>query len=433
MSARTEALIAAALLAAFASTALAAPSVVRITHDDSGAYHLQVDGQPFVIRGAGLQDGNQEALRERGGNAFRTWRPGDDATAMLDRAKRNGLHVALGLEVESERHGFDFDDDAAVSREVERIRAEALRYRDHPALLMWVVGNELNLDATNPRVWDAVNRMAAAIHAVDPNHPVMTTLAGIDPKVVAEVKARAPQLDLLGVQLYADIAGLDAKIRASGWTGPYVVTEWGPTGHWESPTTPWGAPIEDDSARKAASIRERYLHEIAPANPQRLGSFVFLWGQKQERTPTWYGLFLESGESTPAVDALQTAWTGKAPPNRAPLVGSLTVDGRTAKSGIVLAPGTPHVARAKVSEPDGDRLQPRWYVLEESRATSIGGDAETRPTPMDVAAKIVDAGTARFVAPVHPGDYRLFVEVRDGRGHAGYANLPFRVATPPTH
>ena len=99
-----------------------------------------------------------------------------------------------------------------------------------------------------------------------------------------------PQLDLIGVQLYADIAGLDAKIRKSGWTGPYVVTEWGPTGHWESPLTPWGAPIEDDSARKAMLLRDRYLHEIAPDDPQRLGSFVFLWGAKQERTPTWYGL-----------------------------------------------------------------------------------------------------------------------------------------------
>ncbi|GAB1594832.1 glycoside hydrolase 5 family protein [Lysobacter claricitrinus] len=427
MSTRTDALVAAAFVAAIALPTVAAPSVVRITHDAAGAYHLQVDGRPFVIRGAGLQDGNHEALRERGGNAFRTWRPGDDADAMLDRAHRNGLHVALGLEVESERHGFDFDDDAAVSREVDRIRDEALRYRDKPALLMWIVGNELNLDAKNPRVWDAVNRMAAAIHAVDPNHPVMTTLAGIDPAVVAQVKARAPQLDLIGVQLYADIAGLDAKIRQSGWTGPYVVTEWGPTGHWESPATPWGAPIEDDSAGKATLLRDRYLQEIAPDDPQRLGSFVFLWGAKQERTPTWYGLFLDSGESTPAVDALQAAWTGRAPTNRAPLVATLTIDGRVASSGVVLAPGTSHAAHANVDEPDGDRTQARWYVLEESRATSTGGDPEARPTAIDIDAQPVDAGTARFVAPTHPGNYRLFLEVRDGRGHAGYANTPFRV------
>ncbi|WP_133501591.1 glycoside hydrolase family 2 TIM barrel-domain containing protein [Cognatilysobacter terrigena] len=429
MSRRVESLIALAFAATFASPSIAAPSTVRIVHNGRG-YHLEVDGQPFVIRGAGLQDGNQEELAARGGNAFRTWRPGDDPKAMLDRAQRNGLRVALGIEVESERHGFGYDDEAAVAREVARVRDEALRWRDHPALLMWVVGNELNLDGRNPRVWDAVNRMAAAIHAIDPHHPVTTTLAGVDPAVVAEVKARAPQLDLLGVQLYADIKGLDAKIRASGWTGPYVVTEWGPTGHWESAKTPWGAPIEEDGAQKAAVIGERYAREIAPANPQRVGSFVFLWGNKQERTPTWYGLFLPSGESTPAVDALQLAWTGKAPANRAPNVTSLTIDGRAARAGTVLAAGSSHVAKADVADPDGDRTQARWYVLEESRATSTGGDAETVPSTIDVAFVPVDARSERFVAPKQPGAYRLFLEVRDGRGHAGYANLPFRVDAP---
>ena len=36
-------------------------------------------------------------------------------------------------------------------------------------------------------------------------------------------------------------------------------------------------------------------------------------------------------------------------------------------------------------------------------------------------------GGLAFTAPVEPGAYRLFVEVHDGKGHAAYANLPFRV------
>ncbi|SBV49352.1 hypothetical protein XBLMG947_0124 [Xanthomonas bromi] len=35
----------------------------------------------------------------------------------------------------------------------------------------------------------------------------------------------------------------------------------------------------------------------------------------------------------------------------------------------------------------------------------------------------------RLIAPP-PGTYRVFVEVRDDAGRAGYANLPFRVLPP---
>jgi len=34
---------------------------------------------------------------------------------------------------------------------------------------------------------------------------------------------------------------------------------------------------------------------------------------------------------------------------------------------------------------------------------------------------------ASFAAPRGPGKYRLYLTVRDGKGHAGTANVPFRV------
>jgi hypothetical protein len=66
----------------------------------------------------------------------------------------------------------------------------------------------------------------------------------------------------------------------------------------EVPLTQWGAPIENNSTVKAGFYKERYQNSILPLKGQCLGSFVFLWGQKQERTPTWYGTFLEDGQAT---------------------------------------------------------------------------------------------------------------------------------------
>ncbi len=416
------------LLAASAPALAAGPSQVKIVEAE-GAYRLLVDGQPFFIKGGG-GSGHLDELAARGGNAVRTWRVDSDPAQMrafLDNAQRLGLKVAVGIEVGNERHGFNYDDDAAVAAQLARIRGEVEAWKDHPAVLMWVAGNELNLHYSNQKVWNAIGGIADMIHEVDPNHPVMTTLAGFDRPLIEQIKQRAGSLDLIGIQLYGNLGELPDKLRDSRWTGPYVVTEWGPTGHWESPLTRWGAPIEDDASRKAGVLLERYQRYIDDEHRQGLGSFVFLWGQKQERTPTWYGLFLPDGESTPSVDAMQFAWTGQWPKNRAPAIAPIRVDDRLATSSVVLKPGSTHKAHVRASDKDGDTLDYRWTLREESTATSIGGDPEHLPQALDGVIQEAGAGEITLTAPTKPGNYRLFVEVRDGQGHAAYANFPLRV------
>lgn len=405
------------------------PAKVEIRKADD-RYQLFVDGQPFYIRGAGLEFGDQATLAAHGGNSFRTWRTEngqESGQRVLDRAQKNGLYVTMGLEVARERHGFDYSDPAAVARQLEEIKAEVLKYRDHPALLLWGIGNELNLNATNPKVWDAVNEISKMIHRVDPNHLTMTMLAGISRDLVREIKTRAPDLDLLGIQMYADIVNLPRYLRETDWTGPYVVTEWGATGHWEVGKTEWGAPLENDSTTKADWYLKRFQTAIEPDRKQCLGSYVFLWGQKQERTPTWYGMFLESGEETATVDTMHYLWNGTWPANRSPRLGGLWLDGKTAPDNVRLKPGQVYTARAEIQDPDHDPLTYSWEVMEESTATSTGGDFEHKPKILTgLFADPMKAETA-LKAPAKPGAYRLFIYAFDGQGHAAHANLPFLV------
>ena len=400
---------------------------VRKTAD---SYQLYVNAQPFYIKGAGLEFGSQEELALHGGNSFRTWRTEngqDTGRQVLDRALKNRLFVTMGLEIARERHGFNYDDPAAVAKQLAEVKAEVLKYKDHPAMLLWGIGNELNLNAKKQKVLDSVNEISKAIHQLDPNHPTMTMLAGIGQDTANYIKTRAPDLDVLGIQMYADIVNLPRYLKDLGWAGPYIVTEWGATGHWEVGKTQWGAPIENDSTTKADFYLKRYNIAIRPDQRLCLGSYVFLWGQKQERTPTWYGVFLESGEETAAVDTMHSIWNDAWPRNRSPRLEGAWLDGKTSSQNARLKPGQRYSIKVQASDPDQDPLSYRWEILDESTDLKLGGDTESKPKALPGLLEDPTKADTALKAPATPGAYRLFVYAFDGQGHAAHANIPFYV------
>ena len=142
------------------------PVKFEIVASDDG-YQLLRGGEPYVIKGAGMGIDDLENFAAHGGNSIRNWTTsGDyqDTLALLDSAQENGVTVALCLSLEAERHGFNYNDVAAVAEQLAWIHEEILKYRDHPALLAWIIGNELNHSYTNPAVYDAVNAVAELIH-----------------------------------------------------------------------------------------------------------------------------------------------------------------------------------------------------------------------------------------------------------------------------
>jgi hypothetical protein len=399
------------------------PVKVEIKKTSNGFEMLRA-GSAYFIKGAGGTS-RMDKLKVSGGNSIRTW-GSDSGETVLNTAARLGLTVTMGLDVSRERHGFNYDDPAAVRKQLARLRIEVKKYRNYPALLVWGIGNELNLDYKNPMVWDAVNDIAKMIHEEDPNHPATTMLAGINQKEIDYIKARCPQLDLISVQVYGGLAKVPDQLKATGWDGAYMVTEWGPTGHWECPKTPWGAPVEETSSEKAAVYRSRYEASVVK-DKNCLGSYVFLWGQKQERTPTWYGLFTEAGEESEVVDVMEYEWTGKWPKNRAPHLNSVTLDGKKMFDFIYLDPGKEYPVLISVTDPDGDKLTTRWEILPEATDLGQGGDPEKRPQPVNGLLKHISFDTAKLTSPDKTGAYRLFVYVTDGRNNVATANIPFYV------
>ena len=393
---------------------------------ESNRFQLVRGGKPYFVKGAG---GSQylNRIAAYGGNSIRTW-GSNKGQQVLDTAQKYGLTVLMGLDVARERHGFNYEDTAAVKRQLETLRAEVLKYRNHPALLAWGIGNELNLQYKNPRVWNAVNDISKMIHAVDPNHPTCTVLAGVNKQLVDNIRERCPDIDFLSVNTYGGLATLPKTIAGAGWEGAYLVTEWGPTGHWEGLSTNWKSPIEETSSEKAAVYKSRYEASVEKDEDKCLGSYVFLWGQKQERTPTWYGLFTEKGEETEVVDVLQYLWSGSWPANKAPHVYSLQLAGKKAGQNVQIQAGGTYPVLAVVTDPDHDGLTYRWELLPEPTQVSEGGDFEARPKPVENAfLTSANGGQASLKAPKKEGAYRLFVYVTDGHNNVATANLPFYV------
>ena len=396
---------------------------VKIVSNNSG-FRLIRGGQPYFIKGAG-DTSYIVRLAQYGGNSVRTWDTGN-GDVILNKAQSLNLTVTLGLNVARERHGFNYDDTVAVKQQLEKLRAEVRKYRNYPALLVWGIGNELNLEYKNPKVWDAVNDIAKMIHQEDPNHPATTMLAGVNKKEIDYIKARCPALDLLSVQVYGGLASVPQQLRSAGYEGAYIVTEWGPTGHWESQQTPWNASIEETSSQKAAVYKSRYEASIKK-DDHCVGSYVFLWGQKQERTPTWYGLFTEQGEESEVVDVMQYLWTGTWPKNRAPHVDSVLLDGKKASQIIYLQPGKEYPVTVFSQDPNKDKLTTRWELLPESTDLKNGGDRESRPEVIPSSVTSKNIKNAVLKTPEREGAYRLFMYISDGHNKVATANLPFYV------
>jgi len=395
---------------------------VRVVRTASG-YELERGGKPYFIKGAGgLEQFGQ--IQAAGGNSVRLW-TADYSQPLLDSAQAHGLTVLLGLWLIPEREGFDYYDRKAIDRQLQALRKDVIRYRNHPALLAWDVGNEMDVGAINLEVYGAINQVARMIHELDPNHPVLTTIA--ERKMLVEVRKRCPDLDFVALNSYANLLDMPQFLREINWQQPYIITEFGARGYWESPVTKWQAALEQSSTEKAKFVAERYQAGIESQRAQCLGSYVFYWGNRQEATPTWFSLFTPAGERTGLVDEMQHLWTGTRPATAAPEAEFVKLNRKYDSQNIILLPGQQYPAVVTTPKPSPEALRVQWEVLPESRWRDVKKALHARDEA--ILGSVLQPNHLRttILTPTKPGAYRLYVTLSDGQGRAATANCPFYV------
>ncbi len=398
----------------------AAPSRVALT-DSGGKWHLTVNGKPFTIKGAGGQQSLTE-LKGIGGNCIRTW-GADNLGPVLRRAHKLGIMVTVGIWLGHTEQGFNYNDPAQVKAQYDEARSVILKYRNNPAVLMWGIGNEMEGYGTgdSPVIWRSVEQIAAMAHRLDPNHPTMTVTAEIGGRRVAAINQYCPSIDVEGINSYAGGPSLAKRYLAAGGKKPFVVTEYGPPGQWESAKTNWGVSVELSSTAKADWYRKTNESTIL-GNPLCLGGFAFAWGYKQEATATWYGMFLPDGRKLAAVDTMQELWSHRAPSYPCPVINSLSLPGDP-----IVTPGAVLHPVLDAKNPSRGSLTVHWVFQEDPGNTSVGGASQAVPPTFPAAIIKSSERGATIQVPEFRGNFRIFAYVYNHHNGAAVANIPIHV------
>ena len=145
-------------------------------------------------------------MQEAGINTIRVYEPIDNL-AVLDQINAAGIKLIMG---------FGYNQEGQFDIASGTILDYIEKYKNHPAILFWELGNEYNYhpewfkgDLDN--WYSALNYTAQKIKTIDQNHPVATAHGEIPTK---EVLQGNPNIDIWGVNVYR-------------WDQPRsLITEW---------------------------------------------------------------------------------------------------------------------------------------------------------------------------------------------------------------
>jgi hypothetical protein len=228
-------------------------------------------GQPSEADHLVAADRDLPLMAAAGINVVKTYRPIGRET--LDKLQANGL-VAIITVLTTSSSPFE----AAV---------EATR--NHPAVLMWLVGNEWNANrlfgTCNPALCaQRIEQVAQRIKALDPRHPVATSFAPTGEIPTEQDLRQLPSVDVWGLNVYSQ-PGFFTRFSAwrllaqqTGLRKPFFFSEYGADAYDNRKGAADEAAQAEAVRRQTAEIRGQ-LSARNPAFPC-LGGTVFEWNDE---------------------------------------------------------------------------------------------------------------------------------------------------------
>jgi len=405
------------------SEAFAAPARAEIVKTGDAAWELRVNGEPFYVRGAGVgrafgKNGENylEMAKNMGANVVRTWGADQGDRKYLDEARRQGLYVNAGIWLEHVGPKHSYLPGSPYPDEAEKKALEYVRqFKDHPAILMWNVGNEVIAKTPSEAERDAfaqfLERVTRAIKAIDSNHPVIYADSGHI--ALPYLKSYALSLDAVGFNIYGSVIVSESAWRNIRFEAPYIVTEFGPHGPWDLVKDSFGRTAEEGDYSKAAQYRNHWklLAERRGAN---IGGFAFHLGETTQESLSFWNLN-DGKYPKESFLMMQGLYTGSPAANHSPRIETLKLTPSAVK------PGAAFRAQAKAADPEGGAIRYEYFA-----STAIEG-VEKYEVNSVLPLNGPDAPSAELKAPRDPGLYRVYVRALDAEGNSALKNAVLRV------
>ena len=310
--------------------AVPASAVETVTVSDG---QLQVGGKPFQIHGITYADKPKpedfKKMAELEVNALRTWGTGDTTKTLLDLAEKHHMKVLLGIWMRHGRPGAEGDDSFNWTNDEKGKQAQmdsalnaVKKFKDHPAVLGWGVGNEVILNiATEPEkeaYAKYLETVCKAIKQLDPNHPVASVSAWTTD--VPYWEKHCPSLDLYGINVYGyAVFAVPGELKKLGVKKPFFLGEFGATGEWELKPDSNGVRPEPKDEQKYETFAKGWPDVMKQSGDQFAGGFLFNFGNQLSHPGIWLDFFINDAYR-PSYWGARKAFTGKDPVNEPPVI-----------------------------------------------------------------------------------------------------------------
>ena len=400
---------------------------VFINKSDDG-FQLIRNGEPFSIQGAGGESHFKE-LAEIGGNTIRVF----DTTNLLhklDEAHKYNLAVIVDIYLPAYKSYYLYDDEKENDILKQQIIDLVQNHKDHPALLIWNLGNEINYPFVLRKndFIKTFNELISIIHEIDPNHPVSTSIIGVGRLDISSIYIHSPELDLISFNTFGNTKLVNAHLSQISFLfgpRPHYYSELGPDGPWEASLTSWGAPIEATSSIKSELLRTRSNIIKENRSSASLGSLIFYWGAKLERTHTWFSLF-KDGYKSENIKTIKNLWN---PSHSSPtLIGLdyMLVNNKGSHDNIIFSPGEISYAEIIFKENFNETVSIDWEVYPEAWFSDTNEMVVNNYKPVNSFINF-EKNRTTFIAPLNEGPYRIFAYIYDQDGFFASTNTPFYV------